>query len=494
MPMRHRLFTLLFLIVVGSIAVLVGLRFRVGRDKSEANLIAKSMECGHWAVLRACELMGVPASPGSVQARMPLRPEGHSLQDLAEALDSAGLASEGRKEGIEAFLAGGGVRIVHLSDPDHFIVVTKAGSKSVTYFDHQGRRQLMPLWRFAARWSGYVLHVRRPQTAQAGFFPPPKPGVPRIEFNTLLIDKGDLVTGADCKKILFEFPFVNRGAGPLLLKKVHPGCSCLKALFPNKPLPPGGKGVVSLHYSINPSIRSFVHEAVVETNDPAFPRLVLRAAGNTDVLVTVSPSLATVGDVPWGSDQRVFLVVRYSGEEDFEMSRAIARHSAVKVHFETSEELAERLALGARMPSLSASTRIIEIRIPTDRLGPFADEVTISTNIERFRKIHIPVQARIVPPVVASPSLLSFGEVVPGDALKRSVELIHHQGKPFRILSLKPETVGLSWARAGDALRFKAEGAAALKLNGTNLVAEIETDGMRFGLEIPVFAARKPGS
>ena len=39
-----------------------------------------------------------------------------------------------------------------------------------------------------------------------------------------------------------EFRFVNDGTAPLVLVRVITSCSCLKASFPKRPVPPGGQG------------------------------------------------------------------------------------------------------------------------------------------------------------------------------------------------------------------------------------------------------------
>ncbi|MBY0232517.1 MAG: DUF1573 domain-containing protein [Gemmataceae bacterium] len=480
------------LVLASSAAIGLGLWLRA-RPASEPPPSEGGLSCGHWVVLRAGELLGVPISPSTLVDSMPASAEGHSLQDVADALRRAGLAAEGTQEDLETFLRGSGVRVVHLTAPDHFVVVNNAGPRTVAFLDHQGRRQIARTESFARHWSGHVLHVER-TAASGGFHGEAKPGKPRIDFTTLFIDKGDLPTRAEMKSVRFEYPFRNRGHGPLTIKKAHSGCSCLKAIHPDKPVPPGGTGTVVLEYRLDPSKRSFFHDAVVETNDPDFPAVALRAAGNAHVLVTVSPNPLVLGDVPLGADKRAVLFVAYSGEEDFELRQATGKRLSPLVHSTSSRELADLVLLGAAMPRLSPNSRIIEASIPTGKLGPVADEVVITTNVKGFSTIRIPVSGRIVPPVSTSPSLLSFGEVALGDSAKRSLALIHHQGKPFRVLALKPETPGLTWSMDGVDLRLTATGAAALKLNGSDLVAEVEAGEERFSVEIPVFAARKPGS
>lgn len=478
-------------------AVGVGLWARHARPVGgEAPARRTRMECGHWAVLRSCELHGVPVSPKQLVELMPAGPNGHSLLDIAQALRRAGLIAEGNREDIDAFLSGDGVRVVHLSGPDHFVVVTKTNPKTVFFLDDQGRRQVAQTARFAERWTGHVLRVSVPPTGVSGFIDPPGPGQARIVFSTLFIDKGDIITGADAKTVRFEFPFRNTGHAPLVIKKAHTSCSCLKSSHTYKPVPPGGTGAVVLEYGINPNKHSFVHDAVVETNDPAFPALALRAAGNTNVQVTLSPPSLALGDMPVGQEKRAFLFVRYNGEEDFEVPRVTAGCLTATVHSEPSAELARRVSLGAAM-SLPRGTRVVEVCFKADGTGPVSDEVVIETNIERFGKLRVPVVGRVVPPVTAAPSLVSFGEPAPEATVTRSLLLAHCQGKPFRVLSVTPIASGLVWntapADGGTELRLSATGATALGLTGKALSVVVEAGGARFTLEVPVYAFRKAG-
>ena len=45
-----------------------------------------------------------------------------------------------------------------------------------------------------------------------------------------------------------EFTFTNDGTAPLVVTRVITSCSCLKASFPKRPVPPGGQGVIRITY------------------------------------------------------------------------------------------------------------------------------------------------------------------------------------------------------------------------------------------------------
>lgn len=45
-----------------------------------------------------------------------------------------------------------------------------------------------------------------------------------------------------------DFVFRNEGSAPLVIVRVLTSCSCFKASFPKRPVPPGGEGVIRVTY------------------------------------------------------------------------------------------------------------------------------------------------------------------------------------------------------------------------------------------------------
>lgn len=65
-------------------------------------------------------------------------------------------------------------------------------------------------------------------------------------FETMEHDFGDIKQkGGD---VSCEFRFTNAGTAPLVIVDAQTSCSCTKASYSRKPVPPGGKGVVKVTY------------------------------------------------------------------------------------------------------------------------------------------------------------------------------------------------------------------------------------------------------
>ncbi len=65
-------------------------------------------------------------------------------------------------------------------------------------------------------------------------------------FETMEHDFGEIrQKGGD---VSCEFRFTNAGTAPLVIVDAQTSCTCTKASYSRKPVPPGGKGVVKVTY------------------------------------------------------------------------------------------------------------------------------------------------------------------------------------------------------------------------------------------------------
>jgi hypothetical protein len=85
-----------------------------------------------------------------------------------------------------------------------------------------------------------------------------------IVLNIIFLNSA-LVSGQvaefSCKKSVFkfekvvagevvthDFEFVNTGDAPLIITDYAVACKCTKVIFPKEPIPPGGKGIVTVTF------------------------------------------------------------------------------------------------------------------------------------------------------------------------------------------------------------------------------------------------------
>ncbi len=269
-------------------------------------------QCGHWAILRCCQILGVPVQMKTLLEWLEPDEQGHHMLALSQTLRRIGLHTEGRKEQFDALKAGPFPVIAHL-EPNHFVVVTLVNDSHIFLFDGSGRRRALRFSEFSRQWTNKILRVWR--DPRDGVLPKSRlrgKKAPCILFETLLQDKGEIRRGEE--NVKFVFPFVNAGDADLIVQKVHVKCSCLENQKPTKPILPGGQGKITLVYKVTAGSGQFSHEALVKTNDPATPLIKLTAGGNTNTAVKFGPSDLNLGRVVCGETKTATWHIRYTGD------------------------------------------------------------------------------------------------------------------------------------------------------------------------------------
>jgi predicted double-glycine peptidase len=268
-------------------------------------------QCGHWSLFRIGWLKGVPLSPSNVTDLLPSPTSGVSLKDLRDAINEIGLATESVRMSAEELMEAELPVILHLTDPDHFVIALSSSRIGMLMFDSHGVRRHYSLNEMRKRWSGYALKVYRPKDG------PPIPlyfnwnidSDACVQFDTLHIDKADIPHQQDL--VTYIFPFVNRGKKPLVISGVDVSCDCLDVTYPSEEIAQGRTGVVSISYrpaSKNPT-GFFEHSVAVHTNDKYFRIVNLIVTGNADRRISVTPNAVDFRNVKPNIAYRRYLFI-----------------------------------------------------------------------------------------------------------------------------------------------------------------------------------------
>lgn len=352
------------------------------------------IQCGHWCVLRSCQLLGVPTTLERITEEMPARSDGHSLLDLQSLLSSYGVAAV-PIDVTEAIVTEDQCPIiVHLSDPAHFVVVNGRQGSRFTIFDGAGRLSQRDGSRLLSETSGYGLRLTRDVNS----------GHSGLNFETLLIDRGQVSTLGGI--IDYEFPVKNTSDAPLSILKVQTSCSCTSSAYPSQPLAPGEEKVITLRYGVGSERGPYMHEAQVHTNDSAMPFVTLTVAGNTNAEVMVMPSPLEFGESPFGTVTVAETFVRYSGDqESFEITDVDSGVPNVAVDVVGLDERNSPLAPGEP----SRVYRLTATFIPDEnQLGPVASILSLWTDVPGFELIEVPMRATVQLPVKVTPNPVSL--------------------------------------------------------------------------------------
>ena len=459
-------------------------------------------QCGHWVILRSCELLGVPIEMQTILKLLPPKETGATMLELREVFRRIGLKAIGKRETLAGLAGGTFPSVAHLG-VDHFVTVSAANDEAVRLFDGSGRAKTIKLSDFGKKWDRTLLVIQRENRAAPLplFAKRRRKNVPCIEFDRLIIDKGDIPWHG--KPTVYEFSVRNTGESPLVIEDIKTNCKCLGSESPNEPILPGGEGTIILKYSVNEGQGSFKHEALVKSNDPSLPLVKLTASGNTDTKVKITPKYVHLGKIIPGQKKTATISVHFTGDFPLEIREILSEKNQVKVtHNALSKELAQKFQQGMMSEKepmfIMPNTHILQVTYEAgirDIEKTAIDTIVINTNIDGFEKISVPVYTKVVNPVGLYPSVLLFTSVKPDEIFNKNVEVASLNGKQFQIVSVNTGNTGINYStESGFAkrktLKFSAKGATLLNLSVTNLEIEVELrDALpkRHSIKLPVY-------
>lgn len=362
---------------IGGVLLLAGLNiwflWEVNRLRTDPAgiVVFDKLECGHWALIRCCHLLGLPMSPQDAVRCLPRRRStGHTLLDLKASLETLGFEVEPRFQTLDDALAEektGRPVILHLTKPDHFVVLSRQSGGTAVIFDATGQRRKLPLDIIRQRFDGYSLIVKRPVGEQ------PLPlsagrdtrNSPCLQFETIYLDKGDIPVQQTT--VTYEFPVRNLGAKPLRLTSLSGDCSCLQVEGPGT-LQPFSRGIIRAKFTHQPSqTRStFEHEIRVESDDPALQVVSLVAAGNTNTSLYALPLALDFGAVEIGQQRIRRCFVQYNGQDEtvLESARYECTVPGIAMRILTREQHLAEQPLGQGLTpgrSFPGQVRVVEL-------------------------------------------------------------------------------------------------------------------------------------
>ena len=97
----------------------------------------------------------------------------------------------------------------------------------------------------------------------------------KIRFEEMEHNYGTIAKGSDGN---CEFAFWNEGNEPLILQGVRASCGCTTPSYTQKPVMPGEKGTIKVHYNTN-NVGGFSKTVTVTSNAVNEPRVVLHIKG-----------------------------------------------------------------------------------------------------------------------------------------------------------------------------------------------------------------------
>ena len=98
--------------------------------------------------------------------------------------------------------------------------------------------------------------------------------IAQVEFETKLIDYGDIEFDSDGKRV---FKFKNVGNAPLIFNRISSSCGCTVPKRPEKPIQPGESGEIEVEYDTK-RVGIFMKAVTIYSNAKT-PNIILRIKG-----------------------------------------------------------------------------------------------------------------------------------------------------------------------------------------------------------------------
>jgi len=464
-------------------------------------------QCAQHCIHFCCLLLGVPLTLDKICEILPPKQQGESLAEMYQALKQIGFEAQGLETTFENVKKGPFPVIAHLKMPStgHFCVLEAVDNNNVMLLDGDGYRKIWHVKDFKDKWTGYILTVTKPSGgAPLPAFIPQTKNSPRLEFDTLFLDCGE-VSLEQQDRITFDFPFHNRGIRQLKILDVKSSCRCVVSNYPKHNISPGEKGTISLVYHLADTRGPFGRPIHVLSNDPAFPVIELRVAGNTAEKLQITPQYVDFGKIAGSCSATTNCFLRYRGDAPFEVTGLETDVEGLKVHFEpVTREAIMHLYPGITLNNIDKINLnnyvILKLSYVPLQKSPqeIRGKIKISTNLPGKAVAEIRVHIDVVAPVIASPEILFLGEVTGGQKIHKLVHISSRDRGIFRIESVDVKNTGLTCkydTNAGSkiCLEFSGESPDAERLAGKTIdvITTSSKSNETFTIGIPVYAYSK---
>lgn len=190
----------------------------------------------------------------------------------------------------------------------------------------------------------------------------------------------------------YGFTIRNEGEFPLELRKGETSCKCtLSDLMQNK-IAPGGEGQVQLEWKTLKVQGEFRQTAEILTNDPKMPRINLEVVGKIRTPLRVVPKELVFSNVAASEGTSGQVQVFVSASDDFKLSPATFESPDTAASFDVScSQIAAK-----DLPADAKSGWNVHVALkPGLRSGEIRQTIRLETNLDDFKQVEIPVQAKV---------------------------------------------------------------------------------------------------
>jgi len=254
-------------------------------------------------------------------------------------------------------------------------------------------------------------------------------------------------------KLRHSFEVTNPYDQPLHIAEVKPGCGCTAAVVGATTIPPGGKTYIEGILNTRNFTGVKNSGLTVTFDQPYSMQVSLGISAFIRGDVVIDPEQIDFGAVTRGKTATQAITVAYAGRSDWRIERVVSANPAIRAEAREIRREGDRI-----------DYQVVATLEPTSA-GYLKDIVTIVTNDTGTRTVPVTVLAQIQSNLTLSPTMLSLGNLTPGQTIER--KLVVRGNQPFKIVRIDGQTEDWSAESSEDSktlhvvtIRYKAADAA----------------------------------
>ncbi len=219
-------------------------------------------------------------------------------------------------------------------------------------------------------------HLGPPSPGQVGKHPKAVCPEPRYDWGTVFSGE----------EVIHTYTIANEGEAELLLTRVQESCGCTKKDY-TRSIAPGDAGYVTLAIDTQKFTGKTQKRAVVHTNDPAKPKIILTFGGTASPLAKLSPLFPAMRGLLGGKPAHMTVTITPASDIPIESLKLTSKSSRLKVRVQEKKEN-EKKKTGTYTVHLETLPGITE--------DNFKEEVTLAAVAQKKKAtISFPVHVRL---------------------------------------------------------------------------------------------------
>ena len=375
--------------------------------------IPATPNCGIVSTLALAQMQNRSASASDQDRLLKEYPQTTvSVVDVRTMAKSLGINLNGVKATLDELLATQRPAIIHLSQPEHFVLLLDGSRNSLRLLEDAASPIVVPRIEIEKRFDGYALMLQDnlPKTAS----------VPRVRFDETDFQFGVVGVG---QKVEHNYRFTNLGKQPLTVNIYKTSCGCTGAIAGTEgnsvTVKPGESSQIRVQTDVQ-SAGNVQQVVTLKTNDALRPLLYLTIRGTAPQNLQLSAQTLAFGTEKGQSSQR-----------DFQIVGPLAMNvTEVKVDNPFLSATRELVTSDA----IKKTWRVRVVQTKEAPVGEFDSTLIIRTTHAERPVITVPIKSIVRGDLQVTPPSAFFGFVEKNEVKNVALVLQSRTGTPFKVV------------------------------------------------------------